>query len=105
MKSSDNATVPNAIRVSSGVTEPVLLHSVDVNREHILSGFTAEDRVVTIGMTVDAAGVPTNLTVLQPADKFTDEAILSAVSQYRYKPAMLNGTAVPVDMKVNVRFE
>ncbi|MGA7156915.1 MAG: TonB family protein [Acidobacteriaceae bacterium] len=104
IKSSDGAAAPTVVRVSS-VTLPVLVHSVDVDRDHILNTVAAEDRVVTIGMTVDASGTPTDLKVIQPSDRFTDEAILSAVKQYRYKPATLNGSAVPMGVKLNVKFQ
>jgi len=56
-------------------------------------------------MTIDASGKPTDLKVIQSTDKFTDEAILAAASQYRYKPATLNGSAVPMEMTVNFRIE
>jgi TonB family protein len=76
----------------------------DVDRDHILLN-AAEDRVVRVGMTIDASGKPTDLKVLQSTDKFTDQAILTAASQYRYKPATLNGNAVPMEMTVNFRIE
>ena len=73
---------------------------MDVDREHIVLNGSA-DRVVRVGMTIDATGKPTDLKVLKSTDKFTDQAILTAASQYRYKPATLNGTAVPMEMTVN----
>lgn len=105
VKASDNAAAPTAVRVSSGVTAPVLVHTVDVDREHILNNVAPEDRVVKIGMTVDASGTPTDVKVLQASDRFTDEAIVSAVKQYRYKPATLNGSAVPMGVTLNVKFQ
>ncbi len=105
IKSADNSATPTAIRVSSGVTAPVLVHSVEVDRAHLLAGAASEDRVVRIAMTIDEAGKPTDLKVVQSTDKFTDEAILAAASQYRFKPAMLNGTAVPIEMTVNFRIQ
>jgi TonB family protein len=105
IKSADHSASPTAVRVSSGVTAPVLVHTVDVDREHILGSTAAEDRVVRVAMTVDASGKPTDLKVVQSTDKFTDQAILAAASQYRYKPATLNGSAVPMEMTVNFRIE
>jgi len=100
LKTSDHVASPTVVRVSSGITAPVLVYSVDVNREHIVSNGNS-DRVVRVGMTIDATGKPTDLKILQSTDKFTDQAILTAASQYRYKPATLNGTAVPMEMTVN----
>ena len=105
IKSADHSATPTVVRVSSGVKAPVLVHSVDVNREQILQAVGPEDRVVRVAMTVDASGKPTDLKVIQSTDKFTDQAILTAASQYRYKPATLNGSAVPMEMTVNFRIE
>jgi TonB family protein len=105
IKSADHTATPTVVRVSSGITAPVLVHTVDVDREHILQNSAAEDRVVRVKMTIDASGTPTDLKVLKSTDKFTDQAILTAASQYRYKPATLNGTAVPMEMTVNFRIE
>ena len=101
IKSADHSASPTVVRVSSGVTAPVLVHSVKIDREHIMAGTVSEDRVVRIAMTIDASGKPTDLKVMQSADKFTDQAILAAASQYRYKPATLNGSAVPMEMTIN----
>jgi TonB family protein len=105
IKSADHSASPTAVRISSGVTAPVLVHTVDVDREHILGADATEERVVRVAMTVDASGKPTDLKVIQSTDKFTDQAILAAASQYRYKPATLNGSAVPMEMTVNFRIE
>jgi len=105
VRSADHNASPTVVRVSSGVTAPVLLHTVDVDRDHILEGTTSDDRVVRVAMTIDASGKPTDLKVVQSTDKFTDEAILAAASQYRFKPATLNGSAVPMEMTVSFRIE
>jgi TonB family protein len=104
IKTSDHSAVPTTVRISSGITAPVLVYSADVDREHILLNASA-DRVVRAGMTIDASGKPTDLKVLQSTDKFTDQAILEAASKYRYKPATLDGNAVPMEMTVNFRIE
>ena len=105
IKSADHSATPTVVRVSSGVTTPVLVHSVDVDREHILAADISAGRVVRVAMTIDATGKPTDLKVIQSSDKFTDEAILAAASQYRYKPATLNGSAVPIEMTVNFNIQ
>jgi TonB family protein len=105
IKSSEHAAAPTAIRVSTGVTAPVLVHTVDVDRDHILEGASSADRLVRVAMTVDASGKPTSLKVVESTDLFTDQAILAAASQYRFKPATLNGIAVPMEMTVNFKIE
>jgi TonB family protein len=105
IKSSEHAAAPTAIRVSTGVTAPVLVRTVDVDRDHILEGAASAERVVRVNMTVDASGKPTDLKVVQSTDVFTDQAILAAASQYRFKPATLNGIAVPMQMTVNFKIQ
>ena len=105
IKSADHSATPTVVRVSSGVKAPVLVHSVEVDRGHILADDASEDRVVRVAMTIDASGKPTDLKVIQSSDKFTDEAILNAASQYRFKPATLNGSAVPIEMTVNFKIQ
>ena len=103
INSSAPAAAPTAIRVSTGVIAPVLVHEADVDRDHILEGPSSEDRLVRVSMTVDASGKPTDLKVVKSTDMFTDQAILMAASQYRFKPATLNGIAVPMAMTVNFK--
>jgi TonB family protein len=105
VKSADHSATPTVVRVSSGVTAPVLVHSVTIDREHILGGDSSTERVVRVAMTIDATGKPTDLKVIQSTDKFTDQAILAAASQYRFKPATLNGSAVPIEMTVNFNIQ
>jgi TonB family protein len=105
IKTSDHSAVPTSVRISSGVTTPVLVYSADVNPHRILPDASGRDRSVTIGMTVDATGKPTNLKVIKSEDKFTDGGVLSAVSQYRYKPATLDGNPVPAEVTVHFTIE
>ena len=105
IKSADHSATPTVVRVSSGVTAPVLVHSVTVDRNHILGGDDAENRVVRVAMTIDANWQADELEGIQSTDKFTDQAILAAASQYRFKPATLNGSAVPIEMTVNFNIQ
>ncbi len=105
IKSNDHVSTPTALRVSSGVIAPVLVYTVNVDRNHILHDTSGQDRLVSVGMTVDATGKPTDLKVIKSEDKFTDGGILSAVSQYRYKPATLDGNPVPTEVTVNFKIQ
>jgi TonB family protein len=98
---SAGATAPAPVRISTGVTPPHLIHSVVVDRNHVLDVTPGQARTVTVDMTVDETGKPANIKVVKSADKFTDGGILSAVDQYRYQPATLNGTAVPMSVRIN----
>jgi TonB family protein len=103
VKSSDTvATATTLIRVSTGVTPPTLIHSVNVDTNHILQVPMGEPQDVTVDMVVDENGKPSNVKVVKSADMFTDRGVVSAVNQFRYKPATLNGSPVP--MAVTLQF-
>jgi hypothetical protein len=97
----DHAAAPTPPRVSTGVTPPTLVYSADVDSNHILKGTPGEDRIISVNMTVDVSGKPTNLKVVQSSDMYTDGGIVAAVSQYRYKPATLDGAAIPMNVTLN----
>jgi TonB family protein len=105
IKAADRAAAPTLVRVSTGITPPALIYSVNVNPNHILQGAAGQDRTVSVDMTVDQTGKPTDLKVIKSTDMFTDRGVLSAVSQYRYKPATLDGNAVPMAVTVNFKIE
>ena len=100
VKPVDNAA-PTPVRISTGVTPPQLIHAVEVNPNHVVHGLIGQDRTVTVNLTVDENGKPTNAKVIQSTDLYTDGGILSAVDQYRYKPATLDGVAVPMAVTLN----
>jgi len=95
------AAAPAPVHTSTGVTPPVLIYSVDVDHSHVLGNRAGGPRTVTIDMTVDANGKPSNIKVVKSTDVFTDGGIVSAVNQYRYKPATLNGTAIPIAVRID----
>lgn len=101
VKPIDNAA-PTPVRISTGVTPPQLIHSADVDPNHVFPSHFGQDRIVTVDMVVDENGKPSNLKVVKSSDMYTDGGILMAVDKYRYKPATLNGTAVP--MAVTLKF-
>jgi TonB family protein len=59
--------------------------------------------IVIAEIVVDETGKVTDATLLRSIH-LLDEAVLDAVKQWRYRPTMLNGQAVPVIMTVTVNF-
>ncbi len=59
---------------------------------------------VTISMVVQANGEPGRLTITKPLGMGLDEQALKAVQKWRFKPATMEGKAVPVYSKVDVIF-
>jgi TonB family protein len=89
--------------VGGGVTAPVVIHKVEPE-------FTDEARrtkyqgVATIGLIVDAQGNPEGIHVVHPLGMGLDQKAVEAVRQYKFKPAMFQGHAVPVQLVIEVSF-
>ena len=69
----DDATAPTPIRVSSGVTQPVLVHSayLDVPVGYSIDAIPA-DAQVGLDVTINEKGEPENIQVVKSYSKFWD---------------------------------
>lgn len=89
--------------VGGGVTAPQLIN-------HVQPEFTDEARqaklegVVEIQLIVDSYGNPENIQVVRHLGMGLDQKAIDAVRQYKFRPAMFQGHAVPVRMVVDVDF-
>jgi TonB family protein len=61
---------------------------------------------VTVEFTVDTSGAPRDVHVIetQPPGVF-DQAAMQAVKHWRYAPLLVNGAAVEVPVRIQIRFE
>lgn len=92
-------------RVSTGVTIPKLIHSVSVSSDNTWPwAVTGVNKIVVVGMIVDASGVPTDLKIVRSGGPEVDKNVLAAVAQYRFKPGTVSNqpTAFPVNLEVNL---
>jgi TonB family protein len=95
---------PRVLIVGGGVTSPVPLNNVEAR-------YTKEARkaringICLISLIVDVQGAPQNAKVIRSLDPGLDENALKAVGKYRFKPAMKNGTPVPVSITIEVKFQ
>jgi protein TonB len=86
-----------------GVSNPVLVYAPDPE-------FSDEARrakyqgVCVVGLIVDAQGNPQRVRVIRPLGMGLDEKAVEAVKQYKFKPAMYQGHAVPVEINIEVNF-
>jgi hypothetical protein len=62
------------------------------------------EAISLIGMTVDVHGMPRDTCVLKEAGHGLDRNALKVASEYRFKPATLEGKPVPVRVAVELRF-
>jgi hypothetical protein len=100
LKASDNASATSStVRVSTGVVAPKLLKSVALTADgKAHDRLTAADRTILVGMTVDEAGNPQNVHVIETVDPILDGEVVAAVKQFHYQPGTLDGqpAAFPV---------
>jgi serine/threonine-protein kinase len=60
---------------------------------------------VAVSLVVDGQGQPTNLEVVESAGHILDDAVLNAVSGWRFAPAMKDGVKVSVRWQVRQTFQ
>jgi TonB family protein len=106
--SSSAANVPTAgaIRISTGVVEPKLIHMVPIERNTVSAKAVAAGELeAVVSLTVDEKGKTEDLKIEKSVGAELDREILEAVSQYRYQPATVSGqvTAIPMMLHVVVR--
>lgn len=60
--------------------------------------------ICIVGLVVDRTGKPQDVHVVRPVGMGLDEEAAGAVENYRFKPALRKGKAVPVPIKIVVNF-
>ena len=87
-----------------GISTPKIIFSVDPE-------FSDEARrakyqgVVVISLIVDAQGNPQHVRVTRQLGMGLDEKAVEAVKQYKFKPALMQGKPVPVEINIEVNFQ
>lgn len=96
---------PNVMNGANGVTPPVLTHQVNPEfPESVRNEHKNLDEDVAIAIIVDQNGNVQDAHIVQSAGSDLDSSALDAVRQYRFKPALFKGQAVPVKITVVVHF-
>ncbi len=93
---------PQRVRVSSGVSQGLLVHKVQPLYPALAKTAHIQGTVV-IQAVIGKDGTITNLHVVSGPPMLIQSA-MEAVKQWRYKPYYLNGEAVEVDTTINVNF-
>jgi TonB family protein len=90
-------------RVGNGVTAPELVSKVDpqYSEEARLANING---TVRISLVVGEDGEARNVHALTSPGLGLDEAAIAAVSKWRFKPGLKDGTPVPVSVDVEVSF-
>jgi TonB family protein len=99
----DDATAPTPIRVSTGVTEPVLINSAYLS---VPSGYSIDaipnDAQVGLYLTINEKGQPENIQVTKSYNKFWDARVIETVREFHFKPGTVDNEPTPVDMNLVV---
>jgi len=92
-----------AIHIDKSVTPPVLLYSVqpEFSKKARKAKFGGK---VQVYLWVEKDGLPSHVRVIRGVGMGLDENAVTAISQYRFKPAMQNGKPVVVDIYIDVNF-
>ncbi len=93
---------PKVIRVSSGVSQGMLVHKVTPDYPPLARQARVQG-VVILEAVIAADGTIENLRVVSGHPMLVGAAV-QAVKQWRYKPYLLNGSPVEVDTTVQVNF-
>ena len=101
----DDATAPTPVRVSTGVTAPILLGSPVLSLPQGLAfDLVPSDAQVELSLTVNAKGEPENIQVVKSFSPFVDARVVETVSQFHFLPATVDNqpTAIDLNLTVNV---
>jgi TonB family protein len=93
-----------ALRVSTGVTAPKLISTIEITSVTAPRTFVGQDQTVVVSMIVHENGKPSDLAIVRSGGAAIDKNVLAAVSQYRFKPGTLDNqpTAVPVNLEITL---
>jgi len=99
----DDATAPTPIRVSTGVTQPVLVNSAYLE---IPDGYSIDaipsGAQVSLSLTINEKGQPENIQVTKSFNKFWDARVIETVREFHFKPGTVDNQPTPVDMNLVV---
>ncbi len=101
--SSTNVTFPRIYHVGGDVSAPELIFAPDpeFSEEAKRAKYQGLCVIATI---VDAQGNPQRVQVVRHLGKGLDQKAVEAVKQYRFKPGMLRGKPVAVEVNIEVNF-
>ena len=99
----DDASAPTPVRVSTGVTAPVLLSSPMLSLPVGYSfDLIPEDAKVQLSLTVDEKGEPQNIRVVKSFSPFIDARVVETVSQFHFRPGTVDNQPTTVDLNLTV---
>jgi len=104
MPTTQAATVPEKpMHIGGKVTKPIVIYSAapEYTQEARDANFSGN---VLVYLWVDADGNPSHIKVMRGVGMGLDESAVEAISQYKFKPATLEGKPVTVDLYIEQNF-
>ena len=99
----DDASATTQVRpISTGVTEPSLIHTTDIIVSPDLAIPFFDESKVVLKLNVDEQGKPADIQVIQSFNPTLNADVIDAVRQFRWRPAKLDNQAVSTDLTLNV---
>lgn len=99
---SSDASTP--LKIGGNVLPPKLIYSVEPVFKHQLF-HRPKSGTVLVGLIVPTNGIPVDVHIIKSGGSYFDKSALTAVGQYRFRPATQNGRPVPVKLNVQVNFK
>jgi TonB family protein len=90
-------------RIGGDIEAPKVLHSVEPGVP-ILVGAEHSNRDDLVNIWVKPDGTVTHMSIVRPTGMGRDECALAAIQQYVFKPAMMDGKPVLVEMNIEINF-
>ena len=91
-------------RIGGDVSAPVLIHTVPPKYPE--SALKArQGGIVRVNLWVEKNGNPSHVRVVRGLGMDLDESAITAVRQYKFKPAMKNGIPVLVEVNLEVSYQ
>jgi bla regulator protein BlaR1 len=100
---SQGAGSPHIYHVGGDVSAPQLIFAPDPQYSEEAKRAKYQG-VCVVSLIVDAQGNPQRVQVVRHLGKGLDQKAVEAVKQYRFKPAMLHGEPVAVQVNIEVNF-
>jgi protein TonB len=103
-----DSSVPTRVRpISTGVTDPILLKTAEVELPPAgrFDQPTLNDAEFVVELNVDRFGKPQDIQIVDSANPELDQRVIDAVRQFRWRPAMLDTQAIPLDLTLKVKVQ
>jgi TonB family protein len=98
---STHAPPPPIYKIGGPVAAPKLVYAPDP----LFPGRQGAGGVVVVSCVVDVKGQPKQVAVSRSLSRAFDKSAVHAVKQYRFEPAVFEGTVVPVKVNIEVNFK